>query len=411
MSLARTSAAVRWRPPVGIVDEAWLSSELVASRTAEVARAERALFDDLAGDGRNALVLFGAGNLGRRTLAGLREEGVEPLAFVDNSPTLSGGQVDGLEVLAPAQAVRRHAAATFVTTVWTPVGRLAYPAVAAQLRDLAGPRPVSFVSLYWKYARRFLPYHCLSLPHELYMAADEVKGAYARLADERSRREFLIQLSYLVSDMTAVEIRHRREGDWYFPRDLVALRDDEVFVDCGAYDGDTLLSFVAAAGARFAAAFAFEPNPCAADRLARAVAGLPHQVRERVAVEQRAVAAATGIQRFCSDAGPGSRVTHGGDITVEAVCLDDALSDSAPTFIKMDIEGAELDALAGARAVIARARPILAVCAYHRQEDIHRVPNTLAEMCPDYRFYLRRLEGDLVCFAVPTERSIDGGGV
>jgi len=407
---ARTSGATAFRPPTAVVDEAWLAADFVQSRSAEVAGDERAAFDELAGAAGARLILFGAGNLGRRTLAGLRKEGLEPQAFADNAPSLAGRRLDGLDVLSPDEAVSRYPEALFIVTIWTPVGRLAYPDVAARLSRAGGSRPVSFVPLYWKYAERFLPYHCLALPHLLFERADLVKEAYARLADAQSRHEFRVQLSYLLSDMTAVGVAQPRDDDWYFPRDLVRLRDDEVFVDCGAYDGDSLLWFVTATAGRFAAAYAFEPDPGAAERLAAAVATLPHDVRERVVVERKAVAATSGVLRFAGGGTPGSHVADDGGSEVTAVSLDDALGDPAPTFIKMDVEGAEADALAGARALIERVRPILAICVYHLQDDLERIVNALGTMCPDYELYLRRLEGDLVCFAIPEERSLDGGG-
>ena len=91
---------------------------------------------------------------------------------------------------------------------------------------------------------------------------------------------------------------------------------------------------------------------------------------------------------------------------------DELLEHEHPTFIKMDIEGAEPDALRGARATIARHRPILAVCVYHLQDHLWSIPLTLREMCGEYDFVLRphNEEGwDLVCYGVPRERSRRSG--
>jgi hypothetical protein len=77
------------------------------------------------------------------------------------------------------------------------------------------------------------------------------------------------------------------------------------------------------------------------------------------------------------------------------------------TMIKMDIEGAEYDALLGARQTIQRDRPILAICVYHTQNDIWRIPLLIRELVPNYVLYLRAYEGDgfqTVVFAVPPER-------
>jgi hypothetical protein len=79
-----------------------------------------------------------------------------------------------------------------------------------------------------------------------------------------------------------------------------------------------------------------------------------------------------------------------------------------PTFIKMDIEGAEMDALRGARETIQKHKPILSICVYHRQDDLWRVPLLIESMAEGYRFYLRPHDVDgwqLVCYAVPEGRS------
>jgi hypothetical protein len=79
----------------------------------------------------------------------------------------------------------------------------------------------------------------------------------------------------------------------------------------------------------------------------------------------------------------------------------------------MDIEGAEPDALAGAGGLVARHRPVLAVCVYHVQNHLWRLPLQMRALADDYRYYLRPYneEGwDLVCYGVPAERLRPAGG-
>ena len=91
--------------------------------------------------------------------------------------------------------------------------------------------------------------------------------------------------------------------------------------------------------------------------------------------------------------------------------LDSLLGDARPTFMKFDIEGAEVDALTGARQTIERQAPILAVCVYHQQDHLWRIPLLLREWRDDYALFLRphNEEGwDLVCYAVPRARLTRG---
>lgn len=78
-----------------------------------------------------------------------------------------------------------------------------------------------------------------------------------------------------------------------------------------------------------------------------------------------------------------------------------------PSFIKMDIEGAELDALIGARHSIEKDLPVLAISAYHQPDHVWRIPLLIQSFSDQYRFFLRshNEEGwDLVCYAVPISR-------
>jgi len=92
---------------------------------------------------------------------------------------------------------------------------------------------------------------------------------------------------------------------------------------------------------------------------------------------------------------------------VRTAPLDALVANDAVSFIKLDIEGGELDALTGAAATIARARPVLAICAYHLQDHLWRVPLLCSALLSQSRIVLRphNEEGwDLVCYAVPEER-------
>jgi FkbM family methyltransferase len=402
-----------WAPPRAILTPAWLETQLRAEDASAVARDERALFDKLAGGPDADLILFGAGNLGRQTAAGLTRAGIRPLALADNERSLQGTHVDGLPVLSPEDAAARYGDdAVFVVTIWAPFGPLAYPSVAKQMRALGCSRTVPFVPLFWKYQEEFLPNFLLDAPHRLYLDADQVRAAYASLADDTSRTEYLTQLSYLLSSMDELEVTAAPEQEQYFPRDLVHLSAQEVFVDCGAYDGDTVESFLEACGSRFGAIVAFEPDPEAIDGLRTLVRESLPQLGDRIRVEQKAVGAIAGQLRFEGGGTPVSRIAESGTLVVDCVTLDAALVDLAPTFIKMDIEGAEEDALLGATETIRAHRPVLAVCVYHVQAHLYRLPLLIGRLCADYTLFLRRRgpDGDLVCFAIPNERRRLGRG-
>ena len=74
---------------------------------------------------------------------------------------------------------------------------------------------------------------------------------------------------------------------------------------------------------------------------------------------------------------------------IEATTIDEAVGDEEVTFIKMDIEGSELKALKGAEKTIRRCRPKLAICVYHRVDDLVTIPQYIQSLCPDYKLFYR----------------------
>jgi hypothetical protein len=111
---------------------------------------------------------------------------------------------------------------------------------------------------------------------------------------------------------------------------------------------------------------------------------------------------ATGTAASATSASPSA-----GTIAVRAEMLDSLVDGSRPTFIKLDIEGFEVEALQGARETIQRHAPVLAVCVYHRQDHLWRIPLLLRTLRDDYAYFLRphNQEGwDLVCYAIPRAR-------
>ncbi len=127
-----------------------------------------------------------------------------------------------------------------------------------------------------------------------------------------------------------------------------------------------------------------------------------------------AVGANVGSVAFCSAGEMGSHtvatgasgVPVSGEILAVPVMRLDDLS-PAPTFVKMDIEGAEMEALEGGRQLLLHGETAWAVALYHRQEDFWRIPLFIHECNPELRLYLRHYAEDwaeTVCYAIPADR-------
>jgi FkbM family methyltransferase len=380
--------------------------ELLEEDPLSVRKREVQAFDDLVKPHGSSLVLFGAGNLGRKALARLREDGLEPVAFSDNNPALWDKSIDGLQVLSPEVVAARFAQqAAFVVTIWRPGIGHRFADTQRQLRDLGCRKVVSFVSLFWKYPETFLPACCFDLPHKISANAEAVRGAFALWADNESRSTYVTQLKWRMQpDFDELPLAVAKEQ--YFPDNLFGLTADDLFVDCGAFDGDTVRSYLRHRKDSFRGIVAIEPDPANFQRLQAFVGTLPSPVQAKIRLLQLAVGEREEKVGFSATGTVSSIVTTESELQVRSMPLDAILSDLRPTYIKMDIEGSELAALAGARALISQDHPILAICVYYRQDHLWRVPLFVESIRSDYRFFLRPHdeEGwDLVCYAVPAE--------
>lgn len=354
------------------------------------------------------VVLFGAGNLGRRTLAGLRKIGIQPACFLDNNSRRWGTDIEGIPVLSPSEGTPQFARdGVVLVTIWGALGSDRMEARIQGLRRLGYERVYSFVPLYWRFSEYFLPHYAIDPPHRIHQSAAEVRQAFQLMGDEASQREFVAQIRFrLFAEFQCLP--DPVPGPIYFQKDLFALRHDEVFVDCGAFDGDTLALFLKQCGERFNRVAAFEPDPSNYEKLLAVVNRLPSSVREQISLFHAATGESNSTVTMNIGAGPSSQVGSG-DYSVECLSLDSALGASPVTMIKMDIEGSELPTIHGAEKIIRAHQPILAISAYHRQSDLWTIPLLIHELNPSYSIYLRPhdLEGwDLVCYAIPPNRIV-----
>ncbi len=367
---------------------------------------EQSTFNKLAAPFEKSLVLFGAGGLGKKTLAGLRRIGIEPLAFADNNSALWGKEINGVQVMSLENAVSQFGQnSAFVITIWKGEAIDTMAERTQQLKNLGCPKIIPFGYLFWKYSDIFLPHYAFDIPHKVYEQSEEVQNVLSLWEDDASRHEYLAQLKWRMMmdfDGLPAPVSH----EIYFPNDLVNILSDEVFVDCGAYDGDTVRNLFSSQKAYSGKVIAFEPDPANFKQLEQYVLGLPQGVHEKVSVYPYAVGAKKSKVRF-EASGTEASAVGSGDLEVDCVTLDEILADARPTYIKMDIEGSELDALAGAQNTIKKNIPVLAICSYHRQDHLWRIPALIHSYSDEYRFFLRPhlLEvWDLVCYAIPVNR-------
>ncbi|HEY9075041.1 MAG TPA: FkbM family methyltransferase [Anaerolineaceae bacterium] len=368
---------------------------------------ERSAFDQLAAPYENNIVLFGAGGLGKRTLGGLRKVGIEPIAFTDNNPSSWGTMIDHVPVIEPGEAVRRYGKnSTFVLTILNDIIGHPRAAISRQLKAMGSVNLVSFAFLYWKYPQIFLPYYSLDLPHKLTLQRDQILAASNLWFDEESEKEYLSQLKWrFLFNLDGMD--QPKETFTHFPTNIFEFDRDLIFVDCGAFDGDTISKFLAQQGSSFGKILALEPDQANYQKLQAYVRSLPKSISAKIHTYPQAVAGHRGKVFFDAQGSVNSAISETGKFEVECIPLDEILVDHAPTLIKMDIEGAEPDALDGMRNFAKAELPILEISVYHQYDHLWTLPLKIRDLSNRYRLFLRahRTGGfDLVCYAVPDHR-------
>jgi len=384
--------------------------ELLTEDLSTAIMREQSTFDRFAQPHGELLVIFGAGNLGRKILAGLRAHGIKPLAFTDNNKQLWDTTVDGLIVLSPEEASHRYGReAVFITAIWSSTARDRQASRRQQLLALGCQKVVPFGYLFWKYPDDFLPHVSLDAPHRILQHADELRAVFKLWADSSSQKEYLAQLKFRLRmdfDGLPSPVDHKQ----YFPDDLYTILPGEVFVDCGAFDGDTIRDLLQRQE-NIGEILAFEPDPINFGKLKNYVSSLNTSIQEKIILRQAAIGLCNKKVRFSTTGTISSRVAESGDLELNCVCLDEQINNCSPTLIKMDIEGSEMDALNGGAQVIRKTLPILAVCVYHLPDHLWKIPLMIKKLSDDYRFFLRPHDEEgweLVCYAVPIHRLKSG---
>lgn len=189
-----------------------------------------------------------------------------------------------------------------------------------------------------------------------------------------------------IPDVNALYIFSQRE---YFDREIWAGGENEVYVDAGAYNLATVKDFLGFTKS-CERILAFEPDEKNYE--------LCLDEQKKIDIDNLELIKAglwecdTELYfRRGGDNGTGTAVSDDteGTFSVKVRSLDGLLQGQRCSFIKMDIEGSELNALKGAKETIQQYKPRLAICLYHKPEDLIEIPLFIHEIVPEYKIKIR----------------------
>ncbi len=212
---------------------------------------------------------------------------------------------------------------------------------------------------------------------------EKIELAYTLLADERSREVYCRALQFYYSGNLDNLFQTFDSKDEVF-QDILLLSSHENYMDLGAYRGDTIEELIRYTGG-YEKIIAVEPDPKTYRKLCGYIAD-----KENITVYQKLIwKKGKRSLLFADNGGRNSTVSGKEGICTGSITIDELGKDTAISYIKMDVEGAEKEALAGGIQTISHHMPKLNIAVYHRFEDIFEIPLMVHAMNQKYCFYLR----------------------
>ena len=351
------------------------------------------------------LALYGAGDMGRLARDFFALAGLNIALVIDrNAGAASVGAWSATRPVTP-EAVPEETKRSVRVAVC--VATSAYVPIEAALHEAGFTDVVPFYDL----SESFRHLHPLSngwfAPPFTAQEQDETSAALAAWDDDASRAHHLQFLAWRrLREEWVFAPAPPLTGDsrYFIPEVLEVLRDDEIFVDGGAYDGCITEAFDRRMGGLFQRIVAIEPDGpnrvrCEAN-VRTSLAG-----DARVTIHGFALAERDGAAPFHEGLGYASQLSATGHTSIECRSLDEL--GLKPTFVKLHLEGGELAALKGAKETLVSHRPLVAVTVYHNADGLWKTARWLMQILPDYRFLFRIhawCGTGAVIYAIPNER-------
>lgn len=336
-------------------------------------------------DPSRKIAVYGAGNSSERNVWALTEEGnsgFAPEYYIDDTPEKHNTLFYGKRVINFEEA--HSLCRGFLILICSDVAR-----TRGIIADALRQNPIEGAEDFTTLDEYVFCNH-----------SDKVLTLYDMLEDDLSKRTYanmvMIRMMRSKQDQALV-----RERSYYDVHEFASADEPEVYVDCGAYTGDTVERHLLERQGKIQKIVAFEPfegnfqaMKACSERLLRKWGLSENQIE--------LVQAGFGEKSYKSNLEIGGRMdgcrlsgesVHG---NVPVIALDDYFAEQPVSFLKADIEGYERRMLCGAKNLIRRDKPKMAVCIYHSALDMCQIAHQIREICPDYRFSVRQHTQDIV---------------
>jgi len=351
--------------------------------------------------GANSFSIMPAGMAGRTVFNFLKETTTfNIINFIDNN--LDKKPIYGKGVISVKDFKSLNSSSILIIAVQS---QETQQQIAEQLRS-ADINYITFdVDLYLEYSANTSLWSKTEYSHPqeiIHKNISKLNKVYQTLYDKQSKRVLLAILNYRLSFckkwLTHVVSPSEKQ---YFEPSIYQFHAYDHFVDCGVFVGDTLLQLMKITDGKIQNYYGFEPSPYLFD-MATEAAG------KQKAITLFSIGTFSTKKKlsFNCDNMPGSHCIDkkNGSHEINVDAIDNILGDKKVTFIKMDIEGAEIESLKGAQNIIQKQYPVLAISVYHKFDDLWEIPLLIKSYAVDYKYYLRHYTlntSETVLYCIP----------
>lgn len=333
---------------------------------------------------QETFVIFGAGNTGRRVSEILNKFGKKVSYFLVSEKTKTNERESNVILLSESERITNKNIPVIIA-VFNRERNSNISIIIKQLQEKGFPNIITYFEFHSIFAKNLGDNFWLTKPTFYVENQAKFKECLSLFEEQLSKILYKQIIEFLVS-FNPDDLSEPNLDNQYFPEDIIVWDGLKAFIDIGTYDGQNIIDAYNKFG-KLSNVIAFEPDLNNFKKLNFNL-NWPNYTKEAI-LFPCGVWRETQMLHFSSGSGESSAISESGDIIIPVVSLDEVLKGVKPGYIKMDIEGAEIAALEGAKHLITCHKPSLAISIYHKPEHLFEIQLLINSWNLGYKFYIR----------------------
>lgn len=345
-------------------------------------------------DFKKPVIIFGTANLSVHFYRFFNKKNTIIVAYSDNDKNKIGKLLNGKKIIDKKDIIRLYG-----KDIQIIVASYFFNEIIIDLKKLGLKKifePMFFTTLYSKYFDVLIWKNNIEL---LLKNKKQINLTLSYLSDSKSRKIFFDIIKYRLLLQKDALKNIKDNGKEYFDQKIIKLNNKETFLDGGAFDGDSISQIIKESRNKFSKIYAFEPDTNSYSKLMKLVNS---KFDSRIKVFKLGLGNKINRLNFTDEGNLQSKVAKNGNTFIDIVTIDKYV-DAKFSYIKLDIEGFEKNAIIGAKKTLKIYKPKLVICVYHNLNDLWEIPILIKKIQPSYKIYFRHYWDflmDTICYAV-----------